>query len=77
MKFPNKVTTYKESVLSKISTVLELISQKDMSIYDLYLCTKSIFDDITIFFDVLDCLFMLNEIEIIDIENTEVIHYVK
>ncbi len=72
MNFPNKVTSYKESILSKFPIVLNLLSKRDYSLSTLY---RELSDKISAkdFIDVLDCLYLLNKIEI---EN-EVIRYVE
>ncbi len=71
MKFPNKVTSYKESILSKFPIVLNLISKRDYALSTLY---RELSDKISAknFIDVLDCLYLLNKIEL----QNEVIHYV-
>ena len=72
MKFPNKVTSYKDSTLSKFPIVLGKIKIKDYPVSILY---KELEDKITLqdFIDVLDCLFVLNQITL----RKEIIHYVK
>ena len=49
MKLPNKVTTYNESVLSKFTVVLDVISEKDTSVLELYFETRKSFTDISEF----------------------------
>lgn len=72
MKFPNKVTSYKDSTLSKFPIILGKIKTKDYPVSILY---KELEDKITLqdFIDVLDCLFVLNQITL----RKEIIHYVK
>lgn len=74
MRLPNKVTSYKESVLSKFSPILNELSQKDMLIYEVYFTTKDNYENISDFLDALDCLYALNKIELLT--NLEVLHYV-
>lgn len=74
MRFPNKVTSYKESVLCKFCPILENLYQNDMSIYDVYCKTKNNYDTLCEFIDTLDCLFALGIIEWFD--DQEVLHYV-
>lgn len=71
MRFPSKVTSFKESILSKFPIILKPLSKRDYSISALY---KEVEKKITAhdFIDVLDCLFILNKIEL----RNEVIHYV-
>ena len=56
MKLPNKVTSYKESTLSKFPIVLNKIKNKD---YPVTILFQELEDKITLqdFIDVLDCLF--------------------
>lgn len=74
MKLPNKVTSYKESTLSRFSPILRCLSKCDMSIYELYEETKKNYVSLTEYIDALDCLFALNQIEYF--EEKEVLHYV-
>ncbi len=73
MKLPSKITSYKESVLSKIPDIMSILIQGDISILTLYEKTKDSFINIEEFLDVLDCLYAINKIELKD--NRE-IHYV-
>lgn len=64
MKLPNKLFTYKESVLSKFPLVLEEIyNKKHISVLDLYDSVKSSFDNITEFLEILECLYALGKIK--------------
>ncbi len=72
MKFPNKVTPFKNSILSKFSFVLKPLKLKDYYVIDLYNEIKSKIS-IKDYIEVLDCLFAMNEIQVAK----EVIHYVK
>ena len=72
MKFPNKVTPFKNSILSKFSFVLKPLKLKDCYVIDLYNEIKSKIS-IKDYIEVLDCLFAMNEIQVFK----EVIHYVK
>lgn len=72
MKFPNKVTSYKESTLSKFPYILEKIEDEDLTVEELYKKVKNKMEDIREFLDILDCLYALNKIEL----NEGVIHYV-
>ena len=74
MKLPNKVTSYEESILSKLTPMLNLLSQKNMQIYELYVETRKQYSSYSDFVDALDCLFALRKIEYLD--NEEVLHYV-
>lgn len=72
MKFPTKVTPYKESIIAKFPVVLGKLEKKDMSPSELYKSIKSRVTAIGEFMDILDCLYALKKIEL----NGEVIHYV-
>ncbi|MBQ6996416.1 MAG: hypothetical protein IJN64_18315 [Lachnospiraceae bacterium] len=74
MRLPNKVTSYQESVLSKLIVLLDVLCTKDISIIGLYSDTKQCFSDISEFIDTVDVLFALNKIEYN--ENLGVLHYV-
>lgn len=66
MKFPNKVIPFQKSILAKFPIVLDALSKQDMSVLDLYKKNKNKFDGITEYFDVLDCLFFLGKIELLN-----------
>lgn len=74
MKLPNKVTSYQESVLSKLTVLLDILSVRDSSLIELYFNTKQYFSDMSEFIDTVDCLFALNKLEYN--EDLEVLHYV-
>ena len=74
MKLPNKVTSYQESVLSKLTVLLDVLSIRDSSLIELYFHTKQYFSDMSEFIDTVDCLFALNKLEYN--EDLEVLHYV-
>lgn len=72
MKFPSKVTPYKESIIAKFPMVLEKVEKKDMSPQELYKSVKNKVTDIREFMDIMDCLYALKKIEL----DGEVVHYV-
>ena len=74
MRLPSKVFTYKESILSKLAPVLQMLIDHPQSVLSLYIDTKHHFEDITEFIECLDCLYALGKIQYDD-EN-EVVHYV-
>ena len=57
MKLPNKVTSYKESVIGKLYPVLSLLMSQNMNAYTIYKATKDSFTTTAEFIDALDCLF--------------------
>lgn len=75
MRLPSKVTPYRKSTLSKFPVVLALLQQQDMSPIDLFNKVKGRGIDMADFVEVLDCLFMLEKIELYP--EKEVLHYVE
>lgn len=74
MRLPNKVITYKESTISKFPVILSALREKNLSPANLYRKVKSKVDDIGEFIDILDCLYAMGKIELI--EHLGVLHYV-
>ena len=64
MKFPSKVTTYKESSLAIFPVILKQLEKKDMTPSELYKKTKTKVAGIQEFLEILDCLYALNKIEL-------------
>lgn len=74
MRFPSKVTSYNDSILSKFPLVIKELAIEDLTPEKLFMRIKNKLAEINEFMDVLTCLFALNEIVLID---EEVLHYVK
>lgn len=74
MRYPSKITSYRESVLHKMIIILDVISKSDRNIFSLYEETHKYFINVEEFIDVIDCLYALNKIEIN--KQKEVIRYV-
>ena len=73
MKFPSKVTPYKESSIARFPIILKLLEKSDMSPTEMYSSVKkSKIKDIVEFVDILDCLFAMGKIEV----RGELLHYV-
>ena len=72
MKLPSKVTSYKESTISKFPIILKLLKEKDYTVSSLYTKIKNKIS-INDYVDVLICLYILNQITL----KNEFIHYVK
>lgn len=73
MKFPSKVTSYKESTIAKFPIILSLLEKKDMTPSELYKkVKKNKIQNITEFVEILDCLYAMNKIEL----KEQVLHYV-
>lgn len=71
MKFPNKVTPFNQSVLSKLVPIIQILQEKDYTVYTLYnsLPVKMTVNE---YIDALDCLYALEVVTL----NKEVLHYV-
>ena len=62
MKLPNKIISYKESVLSRFPLVLSVLSDNPMNVYELFELTKDSFTDVEDFMDTLECLYALKKV---------------
>lgn len=74
MKLPNKIISYKESVISKFPPILEILKKSDRTILCTYKQVKHLFNNTQDFIDTLDCLFAINKISLTEHEE---LHYVK
>ena len=74
MKFPSKVTSYQESILSKFSIVLSYLEKENIKPSLLYKKIKNKGSDTGEFVEILDCLYALGKIEIVGEEKE--LHYV-
>jgi hypothetical protein len=74
MLLPNKITPFKESILAKFSLLLKEIKTADISVMELFKKINPKINSIADYLEVLDCLFALKKIELI--EQTEILHYV-
>ena len=74
MKFPSKVTSYKDSILVKFPMILSYLEAEDMKPEALYKKVKSKVIDIGEFLEILDCLYALGRVEIIG--ERGLLHYV-
>jgi hypothetical protein len=65
MPFPNKVTTYSESVISKFPNILSSLANGGETVLGLYQISKKNDKDLTVssFVEALDCLFYLKKIQ--------------
>lgn len=75
MKFPNKVITYKQSIISKFPILLKEMKKKDYSVIELYKKVVKRLDGPEEYVQVLDCLFYLGKIKFLS--GGEVLHYVE
>ena len=74
MKFPSKVTPYKASILAKFPAVLTSLETEDMKPDALYKKVRSKVTDIGEFLEILDCLYALGKVELLEKEG--LLHYV-
>ena len=71
MKFPNKVTPFNQSVLSKFVPIIQILQEKDYTVYTLYNSLK-VKMTVNEYIDALDCLYALWVVTL----NKGVLHYV-
>ena len=71
MKFPNKVTPFNQSVLSKLVPIIQILQEKDYTVYTLY-NSLPVKMSVNEYIDALDCLYALGVVTL----NKEVLHYV-
>jgi hypothetical protein len=74
MLLPNKVTSFKKSILAKFPLLLKEIETEDISVLELLKKVGPKIGGIADYLETLDCLFALRKIELT--EKTEVLHYV-
>lgn len=75
MILPNKLIPFKDSIISKLVNVLDVLTVTDDSVESLFEKTSHNFEDVNQFILALDVLFVLEKIEID--EELKVIRYVK
>jgi len=71
MRFPNKVTPFKDSTLAKIPIVFKYLKDRDYTVLSLFNTVRKKIS-IKEYIDVLDCLFALEKIVL----KEGIIHYV-
>ena len=71
MRFPSKVTSYKESTIALFPVVLSQLEKKDLTTSELYKKVKNKVSGVQEYLEILDCLYALDKIEL----EGEVIHY--
>ena len=77
MRLPNKLFTYRESVISKFPIIVKLLKEKSTGVLELYRdCQKkNIFSGTIEFMQVLDCLYVLGCVDYN--EKEKVLYYVE
>ena len=68
MKFPNKITTYKESSLPKMVIVLKELEKGDLSIDFLYEIVKNKIPSFNEYLEILISLFALHKVILNELE---------
>ena len=63
MIVPNKITTFRESILGKVTFILDELRLNEESIIDLYYKTADRFEDINEYILAIDVLYILSAIE--------------
>ncbi|MBU8575939.1 ABC-three component system middle component 7 [Bacillus pumilus] len=64
MIVPNKVIRFNESIIGKMTIILNFLSEKEMTIKELFFITQDYFDEIDEFIYSLDALFLLDAIQV-------------
>lgn len=64
MIVPNKVISFNESIIGKMTIILEFIYKQKMTIKELFISTQDHFDEIDEFIYSIDVLFLLDVIEV-------------
>lgn len=62
MRLPNKISTYKESIISKMPILLEQLSEIEKTPDQLYISSRGHFNSMGDFLTTLDCLYTLGKI---------------
>ncbi len=74
MRFPSKVTPYSDSILAKFPIILSALEKEDLTPNALYTKVKTKISDIGELVEIIDCLFALGKVVILEEEG--VLHYV-
>lgn len=64
MIVPNKVIRLNESIIGKMTIILKFLSEKEMTVKELFFITQDYFDEIDEFIYSLDALFLLDVIQV-------------
>lgn len=65
MRFPSKVTPYKESVIATFPFLLSKLEEGELPPDELWRKTRSRFVDVVAYVESLDCLYALGKIELL------------
>lgn len=66
MPLPNKIFSYEQSILSKMPVILGVLQNGTVSVEELYKFMKTKTDNVSEFIEILDCLFVLDKIQLKD-----------
>lgn len=75
MIFPDKLVSFKDSVIAKSVNILNTLTKQSLTILDLFNETSEYFEDVSEFLLALDTLYILGKIHLND--GSKVIDYVK
>lgn len=64
MLFPNKLFSYKESIISKFPIALNELQDGPMTVSELYKVLNKHVSGVSEFLDLMDCLYAMNAIEL-------------
>lgn len=64
MLVPNKVINFKDSIIGKMTVILDNLSNDEVTIQELFNTTKDQFDEIDEFIYSLDVLYLLDAIKV-------------
>lgn len=64
MIVPNKVIRFSDSIIGKMTIILENLLEKDMTVKELYFSTQDYFEEIDEFIYSLDVLYLLTVIRV-------------
>ncbi|WP_369123966.1 ABC-three component system middle component 7 [Acidaminobacter sp. JC074] len=66
MILPNKITSFNESVLSKLTPIMKELQRGERNIFKIFKLTHSNYEEINEYLYALDILFLLDVVEKID-----------
>ena len=64
MRYPNKITSFKESILFKMILLLEILNEGTYTVDELYKKSRRNFDSTADFIETLDALYALDKIKV-------------
>lgn len=64
MRYPNKITSFKESILFKMILLLDILNEGTYTVDELYKKSRRNFDSTADFIETLDALYALDKIKV-------------